>query len=446
MACLDSTYIAESEAVPQRLGIGSEQASTGEGVPAVTGETADVMLAPTPGKRHRRSKSMSNRPGQEGRIVRKGNYWHLRYLDDIPGQYERIDRSAKIAPAVGPGAVTKTVARQMGKAYLAQKGINSKEYFEQNCATFKPAASIQTFADRVKHWNDTKKDFNRGRTRASMQSAIEKHLLPLLKNYPVSSIDEDVAQSFVAALSRKTLGAKSVRVYFGYLRSILGKKFCRDWEVKLPPLPDKEQFSFTPEQMIKIITNSEGQERVIALTLVEAGMRINEAIGLHVEDIDFDARTIEARRSIYKGEPGPLKTKKGYRLIHISSLAANVLKAHLAGRTRGIVFRSMAGTYLSDTNLRNRWFNPLIEKLGIPQPKGSAFHALRHGRVSMLREAGVPDDVVLKWVGHSNLKMTDHYTHRKDDSLSQMAEKVSGLSQLSQVVPIAGLQKSSQAA
>ena len=91
-----------------------------------------------------------------------------------------------------------------------------------------------------------------------MQSAIDTHLLPLLKHYPVSSIDEDVAQSFVAALSRKGLGAKSVRVYFGYLRSILGRKFCRDWEVKLPPIPDKEQFSFTPEQMIKIITNSEG--------------------------------------------------------------------------------------------------------------------------------------------------------------------------------------------
>jgi len=59
--------------------------------------------------------------------------------------------------------------------------------------------------------------------------------------------------------------------------------------------------------------------------------------------------------------------------------------------------------------------------------------------VSMLREAGVPDDVVLKWVGHSNLKMTDHYTtHRKDNSLlSQMAGKkvLWDLSQLSQVCP-----------
>jgi integrase len=91
-------------------------------------------------------------------------------------------------------------------------------------------------------------------------------------------------------------------------------------------------------------------------------------------------------------------------------------------------------------------FNPLIERLGIAQPKGSAFHALRHGRVSLLREAGVPDDIVMKWAGHSNLKVTDHYTHRGSDALSERAEKVSGLALLSQVVQINDLQKPSQAA
>ena len=198
--------------------------------------------------------------------------------------------------------------------------------------------------------------------------------------------------------------------------------------------------------MVQIVSNSEGQERVIAITLVETGMRINEALGLHVEDIDFGGRTIKAQRSVYQGEAGPVKTKKGYRLIHISSLAANVLQVHLAGKATGIMFPSEAGTYLSDSNLRNRWFNPLIEKLGIPQPKGSAFHALRHGRVSVLREAGVPDDIVMKWAGHSNLRITDHYTHRGAAALSELAEKVSGLSQSVPSVPIDSLQRPSQAA
>ena len=378
---------------------------------------------------------MANRPGQDGTIVRKGNHWHLRYHEDIPGQYERPRRSEKIALAVGPGSVSKTEAKQLGKKFLADKGINSKEHFEKTCSTFKSGASLQTFADRVKHWDSMIKPFTRGRTQAGMGCAVNKHLLPLLENYPLNAINEDVAQSFVASLSQRGLSPKTVGVYYNYLRSILGKKACRDWEVKLPSVPEQEQFSFSPDQMVKIVSNSEGQERVIAITLVETGMRINEALGLQVEDIDFGGRTIKAQRSVFQGEAGPVKTKKGYRLIHISSLAANVLKVHIAGKISGIVFPSKAGTYLDDSNLRSRWFNPLIEKLGIPQPKGSAFHALRHGRVSVLREAGVPDDIVMKWAGHSTLKVTDHYTHRGADALSEMAERVSGLSQVSQVVP-----------
>jgi integrase len=268
-----------------------------------------------------------------------------------------------------------------------------------------------------------------------MGCAVNKHLLPLLENYPLNAINEDVAQSFVASLSQRGLSAKTVRVYYCFLRIVLGKKACRDWEVKLPSIPEQEQFSFSPDQMVKIVSNSEGQERVIAITLVETGMRINEALGLHVEDIDFGGRTIKAQRSVFEGEAGPVKTKKGYRLIHISSLAANVLKVHIAGKISGIVFPSKTGTYLDDSNLRSRWFNPLIEKLGIPQPKGSSFHAVRHGRVSLLREAGIADDIVMKWAGHSTLKVTDHYTHRGADALSEMAERVSGLSQVSQVVP-----------
>jgi integrase len=388
---------------------------------------------------------MANRPGQQGRIVLKGNYWHLRYLDDVPGEYERVDRSVKIAPAKGPGAVRKTQAKQMGAAYLLEKGINSKEYFDQNCATFKPGASVQTFADRVKHWEDTKKQFIRESTQENMQSAIDLHLLPLLRSYPLNAIDEDVAQATVAALSRKRLSAKSVKVYFGYLKAILGKKFCRDWEVKLPQLSQQERFSFTPEQSAEIIANSKGHKRTIAMILAETGARINEVLGFHIDDIDHDAKTIKVCRSVYNGKAGPTKTKKGHRLIHVSSMAVGVLKAHIGNRNSGIVFRTRKNTYMNDGNLRNRWFNPLVrETLAIPQPKGSAFHALRHCRVSMLRDAGIPEDVIRGWVGHVSSEMTDHYTHRQGSKLSKMAEEVSGLSQLSQVAPISSFQESPQ--
>ena len=37
-------------------------------------------------------------------------------------------------------------------------------------------------------------------------------------------------------------------------------------------------------------------------------------------------------------------------------------------------------------------------------------HASRHGRVSVLRQNGVPGDLINRWVGHSSLKTTSKYS------------------------------------
>ncbi|MGD1157620.1 MAG: tyrosine-type recombinase/integrase [Terriglobia bacterium] len=43
--------------------------------------------------------------------------------------------------------------------------------------------------------------------------------------------------------------------------------------------------------------------------------------------------------------------------------------------------------------------------------KSSGLHSLRHGRVSVLRSHGCPDDLVKEWIGHSSLRTTSKYTH-----------------------------------
>jgi integrase len=55
--------------------------------------------------------------------------------------------------------------------------------------------------------------------------------------------------------------------------------------------------------------------------------------------------------------------------------------------------------------------------------------ALRHGRVSMLRASGTPDELVKDWVGHSSLNsrrdgdITSPYTHFEDEFRQVMAAK-----------------------
>jgi len=233
-------------------------------------------------------------------------------LDDVPGQYERVDRSARIAPASGKDAVTKTRAKQLGREYLAKIGINSPEHFEQTCST------VKTFADRVQFWEANKASYLKGNTKLCMESANLLYLLPMLGKLPLQSVNEDVAQSFVMGLTNKGLGPKTVRTYFGYLRSIMGKKSTRDWEVSLPKLIVKDMFSFSLEQVDKIVGACSGQLRVLVILLALTGTRINEALGLHVEDVDLAKGVVTVRRQVYHGEPIQLKSKKGYREININ--------------------------------------------------------------------------------------------------------------------------------
>jgi integrase len=51
-----------------------------------------------------------------------------------------------------------------------------------------------------------------------------------------------------------------------------------------------------------------------------------------------------------------------------------------------------------------------------------SFHSLRHTAVSLLKDAGLPQAVVMEYVGHSSAQMSQHYTHVGIESLRKAAE------------------------
>jgi integrase len=50
-----------------------------------------------------------------------------------------------------------------------------------------------------------------------------------------------------------------------------------------------------------------------------------------------------------------------------------------------------------------------------------SFHSLRHSAVSLLKDAGVPDAVVMALVGHESAAMSHHYTHVGKEALNKAA-------------------------
>jgi integrase len=49
--------------------------------------------------------------------------------------------------------------------------------------------------------------------------------------------------------------------------------------------------------------------------------------------------------------------------------------------------------------------------------RGPSFHCLRHTTVSLLKEAGIPQSVVMELIGHESKQMSQHYTHTGEAAL-----------------------------
>jgi integrase len=151
---------------------------------------------------------------------------------------------------------------------------------------------------------------------------------------------------------------------------------------------------------------------VLALYL---GLRRGELLGLHWDDVDLDAGTVDIRRTLQRvgGELRAVspKTRTSRRTVAVIGLCVDALREHRerqeaeaeragnAWRDLGYVFTSAMGTPIEPDNLRRSWY-PLREAIDCPATR---FHDLRHSCVSLLLDLGVPPDIVRDIVGHANI-------------------------------------------
>src|SRR5712671_4686953 len=98
-----------------------------------------------------------------------------------------------------------------------------------------------------------------------------------------------------------------------------------------------------------------------------------------------------------------------------------MLKAHLNGRTEGLVFQTKRKTPLVNCVVLNKHLHPLLRKLSLER---GGMHGFRHHRVSTLVMANASIDVIKRWIGHGSKEMVDRYTHLRPDFMQSELERV----------------------
>lgn len=145
------------------------------------------------------------------------------------------------------------------------------------------------------------------------------------------------------------------------------------------------------------------QVRTLGLTLAYSGCRLSEALALTADRVDLAGGMIVVetlktrRRGVYRGVPLPAHVLEALDLVH----GVRELQRE---RRRG---RDVRLWPVSRTTAWRR-ITELLDEAGVAGPQSSP-KGLRHGFGVQAVSAGVPLNLVQRWLGHAQLSTTAIY-------------------------------------
>lgn len=243
-----------------------------------------------------------------------------------------------------------------------------------------------------------------------------------------ASVDHLVARRYLALLAAKAYSRRSVARKMSALRSFF-RYLCRSGYLAANPLlavstPRLEKrlpsFLMAPEaiQLVETISPDSPlglRDRALFETIYAAGLRVSEAVGLNLDQVDLQAAVL---RVVGKGNRE--------RMVPIGREAVKALSAYLrCGRTALLsaktpadaVFLNSRSGRLSARSVR-RLLNMRIERAAIA--KKISPHALRHSFATHMLDNGADLRVVQELLGHVSISSTQIYTHVSREHLRRV--------------------------
>ena len=219
----------------------------------------------------------------------------------------------------------------------------------------------------------------------------------------LDDVDVRVLSDYVADLGRRrpklapsTIGRKLSAVR-ALLRSALGPSRVPDASLapkrprRLPVAPKTTEIDSLLDGL-----GREGplglRDRALVELVYSAGLRSAEAVGLDLQDVDFDQELVHIRGKGGKERAVPLGEEAAFRLGRYLREGRPLL----ARGANNAFFLSARGRRLDTSTLRRLTPNP---------------HRLRHAFATHLLEGGADLRVIQELLGHSSLSTTQIYSH-----------------------------------
>lgn len=176
-------------------------------------------------------------------------------------------------------------------------------------------------------------------------------------------------------------------------------------------LPDVLPRAINPADVRRLFSVIDDiRDRALFLLLLRTGMRIGEALGLRMTDLDIQDRKIH----LFEGE----KNSMG-RVVYLSDDALFAIKLWLRQRQKSkpFVFYGQGNKGICYSTGRNL-FVKYLKRAGLEQ-KGYTAHCLRHTFASELLNAGMRLECLQQLLGHQDIEVTRRYARLTDKTREQ---------------------------
>ena len=308
-----------------------------------------------------------------------------------------------------------------------EKGASTK-VFVKSSVTVQEAAQLVLEAERHRLKPVTYHGYKR---------IFEKRIFERFGDQRISAVQRRDVQQWINALSDLGLEAGTVNHHYIALKKIMKWAMVEQLiaidpcaNIVLPRKANKHDnriLTLADVERVATHLNASAPYGLLVRFLAYTGLRVGEAAGLRVSDVELANRRILVRQTAQRvpggivfGEPKSARSTrevpvldpkllhdlKALLLAHPRSGEPNAL--FWPGRTPGSREIDYSRVLDSSSFLRN-YFNRAVEQAGLPKMR---VHDLRHTAASLWLDMGFPPYEVSRWLGHANLATTDSiYSH-----------------------------------
>jgi integrase len=271
-----------------------------------------------------------------------------------------------------------------------------------------PVPQKMTYGELAKHWQESEGPTQTKPTADRYSQVLRGWLLPCWKDRSISSITRNDIQLFLNGKAA-TYSRSSIRAMRLVLQMTLSFAHVNGWiatypcvKIKTPRKTNEsrgvKRAEMTEQQKLDIAAHLSEPYSTLVLLLTRVPVRIEEAIGIKLSDLDGHVWTL--KRVVYEGAVYDLELTEQRRIPLMDEVLLDRLRRLGAGRKW--IFESRAGTPVNPNNIRRRFLKPAAQELEIPL---CGWHDFRHSLTSEMRRNGTHPKVISDLLGHKKVNL-----------------------------------------